>query len=312
MYRLPSIIVAIGIFVITLFSTVDAHATVPQSLNCPRNQPIALTGSGTPGEALLVYFAARPVGGGVVSAGGDWTIPLTVNERAGRYPVEVRARSSQRVVAAWMCQVADPRTTATSPAATVVRTAVPTQVTTSTSIPTTTAPAVAPTSPPTSTPLRPTNTEIPASEQPRVTPTSTASVAQDGPAPTTIPESTAPVPREAATDVALEITAIEVGSVTGVPHYGFITLRTTTGQALELQGIVLVNQTRPVAPRLDLEGLRVAEQATLTIMLQNADTRNETTPTVAYWRIGQQVWQTGDRVSLQTIDGRELTTIEVR
>lgn len=85
--------------------TVAQTGSAPVALACPSGQPVWLRGRAAPGTPLISSFAGSPVGGGSAAADGSWAIPLTVQARAGRYPVDVRRREDGALVAAFTCFV---------------------------------------------------------------------------------------------------------------------------------------------------------------------------------------------------------------
>lgn len=111
----------------------------PEALSCPRQQTVVLSGSNAPPlQGLIVLFAGQVVGGGFSDPAGNWRIPLRVNEPPGIYPVEVRLRSNQQLLASMLCYVDVPLpATATS-----LPTATPLPTATAIARPTTALPAI--------------------------------------------------------------------------------------------------------------------------------------------------------------------------
>lgn len=114
-------------------------------LSCPPGSTVVLSGPAAPvGDALLVRFDDRYVGGGVVKPGERYAIPLTIDPatRPGDHPIVVEQRNTRQVLAESVCVVpgasppAQPQPTRPDQAAT--RTPVPTgmPVPTRTSVPT--------------------------------------------------------------------------------------------------------------------------------------------------------------------------------
>lgn len=77
-----------------------------ETLVCVPGGNVTVTGRGTAGEALLVYFNERPVGGSLVRPDGLYTLTLRIgSERPGLYSVEIRERDSLELVRTLACEV---------------------------------------------------------------------------------------------------------------------------------------------------------------------------------------------------------------
>jgi hypothetical protein len=96
---------AVGLVVLGDRAEANDPGHVPASLACPSGKVTWLTGTATPGLALIARVRGVAVGGGSVDANGTWRIPLTVNAPAGIYLVTVEERQERRVIAAFTCFV---------------------------------------------------------------------------------------------------------------------------------------------------------------------------------------------------------------
>ena len=76
------------------------------AFTCTPGVPIEIAGDGPPRAPLLLYFDARPVGGGSVAPNGRFALKLIVGqERAGEYKVTVRVRGTSQVLRQVTCLV---------------------------------------------------------------------------------------------------------------------------------------------------------------------------------------------------------------
>jgi hypothetical protein len=82
----------------------------PDTLTCLPGETTFIEGIGPPNMPLLLFFADRPVGGATSNDEGFYRIPLRLrNERLDEnYIVEVRERSSRRLVRRLTCEVPTP------------------------------------------------------------------------------------------------------------------------------------------------------------------------------------------------------------
>lgn len=109
--------------ILTLLLTMPALAQpIGPERSCAPGQLVPVVGAGAPpGAALLLSWAGRIVGGGVVHADGRYTLTLAVGrERPGAYEVAVLVRDGREVLQRFRCVV--PGAGVPTPAPTTPRT----------------------------------------------------------------------------------------------------------------------------------------------------------------------------------------------
>ncbi|MFN3374632.1 MAG: lamin tail domain-containing protein, partial [Chloroflexus sp.] len=241
----------------------------PTPIACPRNQTVTLRGANAPPlQGLLVLFTGQPVGGGFSDAAGHWQIPLRTNEPPGIYPVEVRVRASQQVIASLLCYVDVPlpavatlaptdspvsgqpvsQPTPTATATSIATVPRPTQTPTSvTRVPSTPTPATRVPSTPTSA------TRVPSTPTPTTGSTGTPVRVTNTPLPTAttgsagvVPGRT-PTPIPAGLAVTLEIIPYDPNSSASLNEEQ-VTIRSEEENDLTIAGWQIVNSSRPEIP----------------------------------------------------------------
>ncbi|MCS6887918.1 MAG: lamin tail domain-containing protein [Chloroflexus sp.] len=299
----------------------------PTPISCPRNQTVTLSGANAPPlQGLIVIFAGQPVGGGFSDAAGNWRIPLRTNEPAGIYPVEVRVRADQRVLASLLCYVdvplpgmatpppaetptltntPTPRRTATL---TATSTATPTAVPAATFTATVAGPRATPTpttvvrntSTPTSvtqgtttaTPVRATNTPI-----------TTATATVTGGAPTRTPTL---VPAGLA--VTMEIVPYDPNSSASL-NEEYVILRSEEENDLTIAGWRIVNISRPERPTFVFPAFIL--QPEVEVYLYTGNGTNNLSAGDFYWNLNAPVWRKGDVAHLIDAQGRLVRAYQV-
>ncbi|OAN47469.1 hypothetical protein A6A03_10345 [Chloroflexus islandicus] len=302
----------------------------PTPIACPRNQIVTLSGANAPPlQGLIVFFAGQPVGGGFSDAAGSWQIPLRTNEPPGIYPVEVRVRASQQVIASLLCYVEvplpamatlvptdtpvasqpdsqpSPTATATSIATVPRPTQTPTPTTRGTSTPT---PAAGGTSTPTPTTrgtstLTPTvgSTVTPARATSTPSPTATSGSAGSVPArtPTSVPAGLA---------VTLLIEPYDPNTSTTLNDER-ITLRSEEDNDLTIEGWRIVNISRPERPTFTFPAFILQPEVDV-YLYSGSGTSNLATGDF-YWNQRAPVWRSGDTAHLLDAQGRLVSSYQV-
>ncbi len=300
------------------FSAVVTRQTYaqPDVLACPRNQTITLRGDQAPPfQGLIVLFADLPVGGGVSDAAGRWQIPLRVNEPPGIYPVEVRLRDTQQLLASIVCyvDVPLPATVVPSPteipSPTLTKTLSPSPTPTSVPRPTTTLPTV-PQATRTTTPPG----QVTATPQLTITTTPTVQTTRTPqstftPTPTSggVPGVT-PTPVPAGISVTLEIVAYDPDTSTSL-NEEYVILTSNEENDLAIGGWRLVNISRPERPTFVFPNVVLAPETE--ISLYTGSGTNNLGVGDFYWGLSAPVWRQGDTAQLFDAQGRLVSSYQV-
>ncbi len=300
------------------FSTVVTRQTYaqPDVLACPRNQTITLRGDQAPPfQGLIVLFADLPVGGGVSDAAGRWQIPLRVNEPPGIYPVEVRLRDTQQLLASIVCyvDVPLPATVVPSPteipSPTLTKTLSPSPTPTSVPRPTTALPTV-PQATRTTTPPG----QVTATPQLTITTTPTVQTTRTPqstftPTPTSggVPGVT-PTPVPAGISVTLEIVAYDPDTSTSL-NEEYVILTSNEENDLAIGGWRLVNISRPERPTFVFPNVVLAPETE--ISLYTGSGTNNLGVGDFYWGLSAPVWRQGDTAQLFDAQGRLVSSYQV-
>ncbi|WP_322490370.1 lamin tail domain-containing protein [Chloroflexus sp.] len=312
----------------------------PTPLACPRNQTVTLSGANAPPlQGLIMLFAGQPVGGGFSDAAGSWQIPLRTNEPPGIYPVEVRVRASQQVIASLLCYVnaplpamatlvptdtpvasqpgsqPSPTATATSIATVPRPTQTPTPTSRVTSTPTLAAGGAStptPTTRGTSTPApttRGTSTPTPVAVS-----TVTPARATSTPSPTATSGSASVVPGRTPTSVpaglvvTLLIEPYDPNTSTTLNDER-ITLRSEEDNDLTIEGWRIVNISRPEQPTFTFPAFILQPEVDV-YLYSGSGTSNLTTGDF-YWNQRAPVWRSGDTAHLLDAQGRLVSSYQV-
>ncbi|MEF3275634.1 MAG: lamin tail domain-containing protein [Chloroflexus sp.] len=305
----------------------------PDTISCPRNQVLILSGAGAPPfQGLIVLFAGKPVGGGFSNGAGTWHIPLRVDEPPGLYPVEVRIRGSQQLVASYICAV--------DIAFTGVATASPTATTT------TTTPTGSPI--PTSTPLpqpSPTSTPLP---QPSPTspspPRATATNGNRTPLPTALSTATSGTGITATATVITSPTLTATRTTTPTPtatgsgrprtptpttidlgvtieilpydprtspslNSEFVKIYSSAENDLTITGWQVVNISRPDRPTFVFPPYILAPEVEIYLYTGNGTTDPATGN--FYWGRSASVWRSGETAHLIDAQGRLVSIYQI-
>lgn len=312
----------------------------PTPIACPRNQTVTLSGTNAPPlQGLIVLFAGQPVGGGFSDAAGSWQIPLRTNEPPGIYPVEVRVRVSQQVIASLLCYVnvplpaiatlaptdtpvasqpvSQPSPIATATSITTVPR--PTQTPTpTTQVPSTLTPAAGGASTPTPT-ARGTSTPTPTvrgtnTPTPTVRSTGTPVRATNTPLPTATTGSAGVVPARTPTSipaglaVTLEIVPYDPNTSTNL-NDEFIILTSEEDNDLTIEGWRIVNISRPERPTFTFPAF-ILPPETDVYLYSGSGTSNPATGDF-YWNQRAPVWRSGDTAHLLDAQGRLVSSYQV-
>lgn len=292
------------------FSAVVTRQTYaqPDVLACPRNQTITLRGDQAPPfQGLIVLFADLPVGGGVSDAAGRWQVPLRVNEPPGIYPVEVRVRDSQQLLASMVCYVDVPLPATVVPSPTEIPSPTPTLA----PRPTTALPTVpqatrttTPTGRATATPqiTATTTPTVPTTETPRITFTPTPTSTLGG-----VPIAT-PTPIPAGISVTLEIVAYDRDTSTSL-NEEYVILTSNEENDLAIGGWRLVNISRPERPTFVFPNFVLAPETE--IYLYTGSGTNNLGVGDFYWGLSAPVWRQGDTAQLFDAQGRLVSSYQV-
>jgi hypothetical protein len=287
------------------------RAADPTPIACPNGQTVFLEGSTIPNEALLVYLADRPVGGGLADGAGAFRLPLRAQERPGSYPVEVRLRASGAVVARFTCFVDIPvdSDTATptlaplpaeaSPTGAATQTVSPTRATSATPGRTTSTTAVSGARSPTSGTRSPTPTG----------PTATASATRTaGPSPTgTTSPTVAGTPAAGADEVA--VTYVQLLDPADSESEEYVEIENLSDQDITLTGWRLRNSSRPNVPPYVFPQY-VLELNTIIAVYSQSGT-NDLQIGDFYWGQNPPIWQVGDQVELLDPAGNLISSFVV-
>ncbi len=288
-------------FVLAGFSAVVTQQMYaqPEAIACPRNQTITLRGDHAPPfQGLVVLFADLPVGGGVSDATGRWQIPLRVNEPPGIYPVEVRLRDTQRLLASMVCYVDVPLPATVVPSPTEIPSPTPTLVPRPTTALPTVPQATRTTTPPgqvTATP-RLTITATPTVQTTRTPQSTFTSTPTSGGVPGVMPT---PIP--AGISVTLEIFAYDPDTSNSL-NDEYVTLVSNEENDLAIGGWRLINISHPERPTFVFPNFVLAPEAE--IYLYTGSGTNNLGTSNFYWGLSAPVWRQGDTAQLFDAQGR--------
>ncbi|MGQ9614188.1 lamin tail domain-containing protein [Chloroflexus sp.] len=285
----------------------------PAALSCPRQQTVVLNGSNAPPlQGLIVLFAGQVVGGGFSDPAGNWRIPLRVNEPPGIYPIEIRLRSNQQLLASMLCYVDVPLlATATSlptatplPSATAIvrpTTALPAIPTATASVPSPTRPTATPTSPLIGTPT--------ATGQTNGTPTATATASPMTPTPTSVrTPTTTTTPEPAGLAVTIEIFPYDPEASSSL-NDEFVTLYSQEENDISIAGWRIVNISRPERPTFVFPPFILSPEVDIYVFTGPGSNNPNTGD--FYWGRSQAVWRTGDIAQLLDAQGRLVSAYQV-
>jgi hypothetical protein len=278
----------------------------PEALACPRNQTITLRGDQAPPfQGLIVLFADLPVGGGVSDAAGRWQIPLRVNEPPGIYPVEVRLRDNQQLLARMVCYVDVPLPATVVPSPTKIPSPTPTSV----PRPTTALPTV----PPATRTTTPTG-QVTATPQLTITATPTVQTTRT-PQSTFTPTPTSggvpgvkPTPIPAGISVTLEIVAYDPDTSNSL-NDEYVTLLSNEENDLTIGGWRIINISRPERPTFVFPNYVLSPETE--IHLYTGSGINNLDLGDFYWGRSAPVWQRGDIAQLFDAQGRLVSSYQV-
>jgi hypothetical protein len=267
----------------------------PTPLTCPAQQVTWLHGTATPGQALLMRFANTVVGGGRVTAAGQWRIPLIVDAPAGIYPVTVVERTSGDLVAAFTCYVDLP--VGTTPTGTPTRR--PSQP------PATPHPSATATPRPTNTPTR-TPTPMSPTSTPTLTPLPTLapSATNAGATPTTVPTPSVPaVPEQPA--VVLVLVYADDPDDPELFEYVILENRSATMQSLT--DWQLIHQPTSDRYTFPVVTLPPGEQ----LVVWSGAGLDDPAIGTFFWPASTGRWAVGDTAELATPAGQVVSTLQV-
>lgn len=281
---------------ILLFSP-PLRAADPPALFCPNGQTVFIEGRTAPHEAVLLYLRGRPVGGGLADGAGRFRMPLRPQERPGVYPVEVRLRANQALVATYTCYVdvafdaapsqtptfegGPPAPTPRAPASATATLATAT-LATATARPTATAGAAATTQPtPRAATAQPTSTTAPTA----------AAGSTPVPSPTAVP----------ANVIQIDDIALLDPEVPDEPEY--VQISNVGTSPISLVGWRLVNVTRAaeVQPYI-FPAFEIGSGVTIAVFSEVGD--NDLELGDFYWDQSITIWRVGDRAELRDTQGR--------
>jgi len=262
-----------------------------------------------------------PVGGGVSDAAGRWQIPLRVNEPPGIYPVEVRLRDNQQLLASMVCYVDVPLPATVVPSPTKIPSPTPTSVPRPTTALPTVPPATRTTTPPgqvTATPqLTITTTpQLTITATPQLTITATPTVQTTRtpqstftPTPTSggVPGVT-PTPIPAGISVTLEIVAYDPDTSNSL-NDEYVTLLSNEENDLTIGGWRIINISRPERPTFVFPNYVLAPESE--IYLYTGSGTNNLNTGDFYWGRSAPVWRQGDTAQLFDAQGRLVSSYQV-
>jgi hypothetical protein len=271
----------------------------PTPLACPTQQVTWLQGTATPGQALLVRFADTVVGGGRVTTGGQWRIPLTVDAPTGIYPVMVVERTSGELIAAFTCYV-DLPVGATSTATPTRR---PSQPTTTPQPSATVTITTSPTGTPTlTTPPLPTLTPTTERSMP------TATVPYIDTTPTMAPS---PSPTPSIPDTSAQPTVVLVMVYADDPDdpelFEYVILENRSATVQTLTDWQLIHQPSGERYTFPAVTLPVDEQ----LVVWSGAGLDDPAIGAFFWPASTGRWTAGDTAALATPDGQIVSTLQV-
>jgi hypothetical protein len=277
----------------------------PTPLACPTQQVTWLHGAAIPGQALLVRFAGTVVGGGRVTAAGQWRIPLTIDAPAGIYPVTVVERTSGERIAAFTCYV-DLPVGATS---TATPTRQPTQQ------PTTPQPSATATTRPTGTPTLTTTPALPMVTLTPPLPTSpternmpTATVPHADTTPTTAPPpSPTPSVPAASAQPAIVLVMVYADDPDDPELFEYVILENRSATVQALTDWQLIHQPTGEHYTFPVVTLPANEQ----LVVWSGVGLDDPAIGTFFWWASTGRWTAGDTAALATPDGQIVSTLQV-
>ncbi len=298
------------------FSAVVTRQTYaqPDVLACLRNQTIILRGDQAPPfQGLIVLFAGLPVGGGVSDAAGRWQIPLRVNEPPGIYPVEVRLRDTQQLLASMVCYVDVPLPATVVPSPTEIPSPTLTKTLSPSPTPVPRPTTALPTVPQATRTTTPTG-QVTATPQRTITTTPTVQTTRTPqstftPTPTSggVPGVT-PTPIPAGISVTLEIVAYDPDTSTSL-NDEYVTLVSNEENDLTIGGWRIINISRPERPTFVFPNFVLAPETE--IYLYTGSGTNNLGAGDFYWGLSAPVWRQGDTAQLFDAQGRLVSSYQV-
>jgi hypothetical protein len=270
----------------------------PTPLACPAQHVTWLQGTATPGQAVLMRFAGTVVGGGRVTAAGQWRIPLTVDAPAGIYPVTVVERTNGDLIAAFTCYVDLP--VGATPTGTPTRQPTPSQSSaTATPRPTSTPMSPTPTPmSPTPTPMSPTPTTLISTPAPSVTHTIAT--------PTTVPTPTPSVPA-ASIQPAVVLVMVYADDPDDPELFEYVILENRSATVQALTGWQLIHQPTGERYTFPVVTLPAGEQ----LVVWSGAGMNDPTLGTLFWPASTGRWAAGDTAELATPAGQVVSILQV-
>jgi hypothetical protein len=292
------LVVTVGVFAV---SQADA-ALEPVEIACPNGETVWLEGEAPPNQGLLVYLQSRAVGGGASRADGLYRIPITLEERSGIYPVEVRVRSNRSVVGRFSCYVGVLLEPSATPTSTQTATPTDTPLPTNTRQPTAVSEA---TRTPTTTPS---SSTTPIRDQATATRTGTpqtATATAGTSTPTRTPSPTPTVTLQPASQQVLiaDIYPAESPPDLDYPEEEYVELIPDTLADIDIGGWTLVNASRADKPTFTFPLSFLAEPGAAYIVYTGVGD-DDLDIGDFYWDRSESVWSGGDRAELYDASGQ--------
>jgi hypothetical protein len=296
-----------------LFFAAPLRAADPTPIACPTGQTIFVRGQAPPREALLLFLADRPVGGGLADASGAYSLPLRAQERPGSYPVEVRVRASKALVDRFTCfvdvpigDVTETPTVDTAPSVAGTPTARPTG-----SAATTPSPGASRSV----TPTRGTSTATALGGTPSATPTGPTATpsasATSGPSPTASATTRSGATATPTVGPNQVIIAFVVLSDPAFPDESseYVEIENTLSRPVNLQGWQLRNLSRPNVPTFTFPSYEL--EVDTTIAVYSGTGQNDLEIGDFFWGQTQPIWAVGDQAELRDARGNLIHTYTV-
>jgi hypothetical protein len=267
-------------------------------LACPNGLTVFLEGVGPPRTALLVFLGDRAVGGGATDGRGAYRLPITLRERPGIYPIDVRTRAERADVGRFTCYVDVPFATQPTPTPEIVVTVAPPQE-----------PQAPPSEPGTQT----------------VTPTPTVTpISGTDPAPTA-PNGNGGNPTATVTNTPTPTRAVPPGNdndivITGItrrepnqaldPRAEFVTIRNAGSGPVDLTDWQLVNTSR--TDQLTYTFPEFTLDAGLTLTLYSGAGTDDPEDNSFFWGQAGNIWSSGQVAELRTAEGQRIDSFPVQ